>query len=63
MNNDYQIIITGNWKGIYKSEKVERETRSEENSIVYKETAQPGTFYLKPFEYIESCVKKDSFSD
>jgi len=57
MNNDYQVIISGNWQGIYKSEKVERKTHSEENNTMHKETGQPGIFYLKPFEYIESCIR------
>ena len=63
MDNNYQMIITGNWKGSYKSEKIERNTSPEENSIVPKETGQPGISYLKPFEYIESCVKKHNLSD
>lgn len=57
------FIIEGNWKGVYKPRDISKKITKEELSVVHKETVEPGSSYIIPYDYIESSIIKKGLSD
>jgi len=57
------FTIEGNWKGVYKPKDMSKKITKEETSVVRKETVEPGSFYIIPYDYIESSIVKKGLSD